>query len=63
MSQFLAQSYRERKPFWRTIWLGGESADAAEDKRVKTFGSPPREMFPAMVWGVSLPWALIPAPR
>ncbi len=48
MSQFLAQCYRKGKPFWRTFWLGGDSPDAAEDKRAQDFGSPPREMFPAM---------------
>jgi len=59
MGQFLVQSHREGKPFWRTFWLGGNAPDAADDKRAKTFGAPPREMFPAMVWGVSLPGMLL----
>jgi nucleoside-diphosphate-sugar epimerase/uncharacterized membrane protein len=59
MGQFLVQSHREGKPFWRTFWLGGNAPHAAEDARAKNFGSPPREMFPAMVWGVSLPPTLL----
>jgi hypothetical protein len=59
MGQFLLQSHREGKPFWRTFWLGGTAPDAAEDARAKDFGSPPREMFPAMAWGVSLPPTLL----
>ena len=59
MAQFLVQSHREGKPFWRTFWRGGNAPDAAEDARAKNFGSPPREMFPAMAWGVSLPLTLL----
>jgi nucleoside-diphosphate-sugar epimerase/uncharacterized membrane protein len=59
MGQFLVQSHREGKPFWRTFWLGGNAPEAAEDKRAKNFGSPAREMFPAMAWGMSVPWALL----
>lgn len=59
MGQFLAQSHREGKPFWRTFWLGGNLAEGAEDTRARDFGSPPREAFPAMVWGLSASWTLL----
>jgi nucleoside-diphosphate-sugar epimerase/uncharacterized membrane protein len=59
MGQFLAQSHREGKPFWRTFWLGGDIAGAGNDARAKDFGSPPREQFPAMMWGVSVPRTLL----
>jgi nucleoside-diphosphate-sugar epimerase/uncharacterized membrane protein len=58
MGQFLVQGHREGKPFWRTFWLGGNAPDAADDTRAKDFGSPARDMFPAMAWGVSLPKTL-----
>jgi hypothetical protein len=59
MGQFLAQSHREGKPFWRTFWLGGNIVEGKEDERAGTFGSPLREMWPAMVRGVSVPWKLL----
>jgi len=59
MGQFLVQSRRAGKPFWRTFWLGGELPGAAEETKPRDFGSPPREMLPAMVWGVTAPWTLL----
>lgn len=59
MGQFLAQSHREGKPFWRTFWLGGNAPDATEDQRSPDVNAPPSEVVPAMTWGVTLPWNLL----
>jgi nucleoside-diphosphate-sugar epimerase/uncharacterized membrane protein len=59
MGQFLVQRHRAGKLFWRTFWLGGELPGAAEETKPRDFGSPPNEMLPAMVWGVTMPWTLV----
>lgn len=59
MAQFLVQSHRAGKPFWRTFWLGGTQPGAAEETKPRDFGSPVAELFPAMTWGVTLPWTLL----
>lgn len=95
MGQFLVQSKRRGKPFWRTFWFGGnleieEPVPAGkrewtcpmhpeivrdapgscpicgmaleqveQGKRAVNFGSPAREMFPAMVRGVSMNWKIV----
>ena len=59
MGQFLAQSRREGKPFWRTFWLGGDLSDGMVDERAGDFTSPPGEMYHAMIRGVTFPLTLI----
>ena len=60
MGQFLARSYREGKPFWRTFWVGGTFEEAAnEDTRTPDYGAPARQWAPAMLWGVTIPWSLL----
>ena len=59
MGQFLVQSRRAGKPFWRTFWLGGNQPGAAEETEPRDFGSPPAQMFPAMIWGVTAPGTLL----
>ena len=59
MGQFLAQSRREGKPFWRTFWLGGDLPEGMVDERAGDFASPPGEMYQAMIRGVTFPLTLI----
>ncbi len=59
MGQFLVQSGREGKSFWRTFWFGGDLPGGAEDTRAGDFTSPPIEAFRAMIRGVTVPWTLI----
>jgi nucleoside-diphosphate-sugar epimerase len=53
MGQFLARSVREGKPFWRTFWIGGTVEGGGPDRRTPRYGSPPAQMFPPTVWGVT----------
>ncbi|MBA3342855.1 MAG: NAD-dependent epimerase/dehydratase family protein [Gemmatimonadaceae bacterium] len=59
MGQFLAQSRRAGKPFWRTFWLGGDLEDGTEDTHAGEFGSPLPETPRAMTRGMTLPVALL----
>jgi nucleoside-diphosphate-sugar epimerase/uncharacterized membrane protein len=59
MGQFLVQSRRAGKPFWKTFWLGGELPGAAEETKPRDFSSPRAEALPAMFWGVTVPWTLL----
>jgi hypothetical protein len=59
MGQFMAQSRREGKPFWRTFWKGGSIEGGGPDIRSPDFGAPASAVGPAMVWGVTLPWTLL----
>lgn len=46
MIQFLIQSRREGKPFWRTFWMGGIIEGGQEDERMTPFDwSNPMAMF------------------
>lgn len=56
MGQFLRQSVREGKPFWRTFFLGGEAGDSSGVDVARPSDSwRPR----AMGWGVGLPLTLL----
>jgi hypothetical protein len=59
MGQFMLQSYRQGKPFWRTFWMGGSIEGGAKDTRSPGFGAPVPSLVPAMIWGVTLPWTLV----
>jgi hypothetical protein len=59
MGQFLKQSVREGKPFWRTFWVGGTLEQENADKRTPRYGSPPSSLLPAAAWGVTMPWNLL----
>jgi len=59
MCQFLAQSVREGKPFWRTFWVGGTQEGGDQDTRTPRYGSPVARLAPSMVWGVTIPWTLL----
>lgn len=58
MGQFLAQSRREGKPFWRTFWMGGTIEGGGADDRSPTLTAPLGQTAPAMTWGVTVPWTL-----
>lgn len=59
MCQFLAQSVRAGKPFWRTFWVGGTQQGGHKDLRAPRYGSPVARVIPSVVWGVTLPWTLL----
>jgi hypothetical protein len=59
MGQFLAQSRREGKPFWRTFWMGGTIEGGSADSRSPGLGSPLIKAAPAMSWGATAPWNLL----
>ncbi|GBE37452.1 copper-transporting P-type ATPase [bacterium BMS3Bbin08] len=59
MGQFLRQSVREGKPFWRTFWVGGTLDQENRDMRTPRYGAPVAKLLPAAAWGVTMPWNLI----
>ncbi|MGI8400800.1 MAG: vitamin K epoxide reductase family protein [Gemmatimonadaceae bacterium] len=59
MAQFLVQSRREGKSFWRTFWFGGDLPDGGEDPRAGDFSSPPAEIYREMIRGLTAPWTLL----
>lgn len=58
MGQFLARSRREGKSLWRTFWMGGTVEGGSADARSPRLTASPRQSFPAMAWGVGMPWTL-----
>ena len=61
MGQFMRQSVRDGKPFWRTFWVGDTIAGSSDDKRTPEYGAPAAKMIAPMVWGVTVPWNLLAA--
>ena len=59
MGQFLLQSHREGKPFWRTFFKGDTIDGGGADSRSPGFTAPLKETAPAMAWGVNVPWNLL----
>jgi len=59
MGQFLKQSVREGNSLWRTFWIGGTLNLENTDERTPLYGTPVKEHFPAMSWGVTMPWTLL----
>jgi hypothetical protein len=59
MCQFLRQSRKAGAPFWNIFWKGGSAEGGEEDRRSPGVNSPISQSVPAMLWGVSFPWALI----
>jgi len=59
MGQFLRVSVRNRKPFWRTFWVGGTLDEVNEDRRTPAYGAPVSQLAGPMVWGVTAPWNLL----
>ncbi len=59
MVQFLKQSVREGNSLWRVFWIGGTIGQENRDERTPEYGAPVGRFFPAMAWGVTMPWTLI----
>jgi hypothetical protein len=59
MGQFMRQSVRNGKSFWRTFWVGGTTGQPNEDKRTPAYGAPASKMIGPMIWGVTAPWTLL----
>jgi uncharacterized membrane protein len=59
MGQFLKQSVREGNSLWRTFWIGGTVSLENMDERTPLYGAPVIKHFPAMSWGVTMPWTLL----
>jgi hypothetical protein len=57
--QFLARVRREKKPFWRTFFLGSEYMDDSVDTRTPSFHEPAGKNIKGMFWGVTIPWNLV----
>jgi len=58
MVQFLAQSRREGKSFWRTFWFGGELPGGSNDLRAGNFTSPLMQIYREGIRGMTAPWTL-----
>ncbi|MFN0065174.1 MAG: vitamin K epoxide reductase family protein [Chlamydiales bacterium] len=57
--QYLHQSVREGKGFWKTLFHGSAYLQDEMDKRTPEITSSFWQCCRAMVWGVSLPWNLV----
>lgn len=57
MGRFLVEARREGQPLWRTFWLGGTLRDRPVTGPVR----PDVVSVQAMVWGVAMPWNLLPS--
>lgn len=57
--QYLARIRKEKKPFWRTFFLGSEYASDSVDTRTPSFHEPIGRNLKGMTWGVTVPWNLV----
>lgn len=57
--QYLHQSKKEGKPFWRTFFKGSEYTEDVPDERTPRVNAGFGQFFKAMVWGATLPWNLV----
>lgn len=57
--QYLRQIRQEKKPFWRTFFMGSEYATDSMDTRTPSFHETPWKIVRGMVWGVRIPWNLL----
>lgn len=55
MGQFMAQSVRDGKPFWRTFWVGDTIAGGGPDDRTPHYGAAPSRIALSQFWGVTVP--------
>ncbi|MFZ0565296.1 MAG: vitamin K epoxide reductase family protein [Chlamydiales bacterium] len=56
--QYLHQLRMEKKPFWRTFWMGSEYSEEIADTRTPSFHTNVWKIVKSMVWGVTIPWNL-----
>ena len=57
--QYLKRIRQEKKPFWRTFFLGSEYTEDSVDTRTPTFSETPWKVIKSMVWGVRIQWNLL----
>ena len=57
--QFLRESVRNGKPFWRTFWVGDTMDGGSDDQRTPKYGAPAMQMIAPMRWGVTVPFNLV----
>ncbi|MCP5470108.1 MAG: vitamin K epoxide reductase family protein [Chlamydiales bacterium] len=57
--QYLHQSVKEGKPFWRTFFKGSEYTKDEVDARTPPVNTGVVNFLCAMVWGATLPWNLV----
>lgn len=57
--QYLIGLKRQKKPFWKTFWRGGESQEGQLDERLPVFTESLSKNFNAMTWGITFPWNLL----
>lgn len=56
--QFMKHSRRKGHSWWKTFWGGTSVTPGSDDPRTPPFGASYLKLFPAMCWGVSIPWNL-----
>lgn len=54
--QYLRQIKNEKKPFWRTFFMGSQYTQDSVDTRTPSFSRGPWKFIEAMVWGVRIRW-------
>jgi len=57
--QYLRRITHEKKPFWRTFFMGSEYTDDSIDTRTPSFHDSFGKNIRGMVWGVRIPWNLV----
>jgi len=57
--QYLHRVRSEKKPFWRTFFMGSEYTDDSIDTRTPAFHESPWKIIKSMFWGVRIPWNLL----
>ncbi len=57
--QYLHQSKKEGKPFWRTFFKGSDYAGDEPDRRTPVVTAGFGSFFRAMTWGATIPWNLL----
>ncbi len=57
--QYLRQIKQEKKPFWRTFFMGSEYEQDEVDTRSPDFGQTPWKVIKGMFWGMRVQWNLL----
>lgn len=57
--QHLWDVKKSNLPFWKIFWQGGALKEEAEDMRSPKINTSLVKTFPAMTWGVTIPWNLL----
>ncbi|MEZ5314701.1 MAG: vitamin K epoxide reductase family protein [Chlamydiales bacterium] len=60
--QYLSQIRREKKPFWRTFFMGSKytlDSITSSDHQTSSFSEAPRKIIQSMFFGVKIQWNLL----